>query len=243
MSTNPMKLLFFLIPAVILFSSCSTTDPLYDPYTVQDPNPTLTKSLFPSDQEIMDQSAIDTILNSEIVIPEQAKVALINFPISSSGQNSVYGYGYWRSEDYLKLQQSYIDTLTAELNRTDQTGSLVLLPSMLTPSEPTLPVLREAAVRLQSQLMIVFTINSDIYQEFRLFRGNKAKAFATVEMVLFDVRTGIIPFTVIVTEEYETTKNDSDSNSSETMKRAEQEATLKALIGASRELRSYFSSL
>ncbi|MFA5560974.1 MAG: hypothetical protein WC964_04285 [Acholeplasmataceae bacterium] len=113
---------------------------------------------------------------------------------------------------------------------------------MLTPIEPTLPILREAAVRLQSPIMIVFRISSDIYEEFRFFRSNKAKAFATLELVLLDVRTGIIPFTSIVTEEYMTEKIESDSNFRETMKRAEREATLKSLIKASNKLSVFFES-
>lgn len=237
-----MKNLLLLIPFLILFASCSPAIPYYGSYNYEESSPALTSSLFPSDQSVISQAAIDTILSSNIQLPKNSKVALINFPSKSSNRSSVYGSGYWRSEDYLKLQQSYIDTLSNQLIQTDLVRSVIHLPSMLTPSEPSLPILREAAVRLQSPIMIIFRINSDIYQEFRLFRSDKAKAYATVELVLLDIKTGIIPFTSIVTEEYLTEKNDSDSNSSETMKRAESKATLKALKRASQELMSFVSN-
>ena len=243
MNTRNIPLLIFSIGSLlILLSSCASSGSYYDPYGNQESAPTLTKSLFPSDQSVISQAAIDTILASEIQLPRNSKIALINFPSENSQRSSLYGYGYWRSEDYLKLQQSYIDTLSSQLLQTDFAASVIHLPSMLTPIEPTLPILREAAVRLQSPIMIVFRINSDIYEEFRLFRNNKAKAFATLELVLLDVRTGIIPFTSIVTEEYMTEKLDSDSNFSETMKRAEREATLKSLHSALNKLNTFFKS-
>lgn len=237
-----MKNYLYLVAVLFLLSSCASSGSYYDSYGYQENEPTLTKSLFPSDQMVISQAEIDTIMASKIQLPKNSKIALINFPSESSQRSSLYGYGYWRSEDYLKLQQSFIDTLSSHLLQSDFAESVIHLPSMLTPIEPTLPILREAAVRLQSPIMIVFRINSDIYEEFRFFRGNKAKAFATLELVLLDIRTGIIPFTSIVTEEYMTEKIDSDSNFSETMKRAEREATLKSLNKASNHLRVFFTS-
>ncbi|WP_020404805.1 hypothetical protein [Gracilimonas tropica] len=237
-----MKNYLHFVSLLFLLSSCASSGSYYDSYGYQENEPTLTKSLFPSDQRVISQAAIDTILASEIQLPRNAKIALINFPSENTQRSSVYGYGYWRSEDYLKLQQSYIDTLSSHLLETDFAESVIHLPSMLTPIEPTLPILREAAVRLQSPLMIVFRINSDIYEEFRFFRNNKAKAFSTIELVLLDVRTGLIPFTSIVTEEYMAEKLNSDSNFRETMKRAEREATLRSINKASNKLSAFFKN-
>jgi len=237
-----MKNYLYLGALLFLLSSCASSGSYYDSYGYQENEPTLTKSLFPSDQRVISQAAIDTILTSKIQLPKNSKIALINFPSENSQRSSLYGYGFWRSEDYLKLQQSYIDTLSSHLLQSDFAESVIHLPSMLTPIEPTLPILREAAVRLQSPIMIVFRIYSDIYEEFRFFRGNKAKAFATLELVVLDIRTGIIPFTSIVSEEYLTEKIDSDSNFRETMKRAEREATLKSLNKASNNLSVFFIS-
>ncbi len=211
---------------------------LFSSYQYQDENSTLARSLFPSDQSIISQAAIDTILNSKIQLHNNSKVALINFP--QDNVSSTYGYGYWRSESYLKMQQSYIDSLSFQLLESEFVESVIHLPSMLTPQTPTLPVLREAAVRLQSPILIIFRINSDIYEEYRLFRSPTAKAYSTIELVLLDVRTGIIPFTTIATEEYLTSKSKSDSNNNEMMRRAENVATLNSLKKAISELESFF---
>lgn len=238
-----MKKLIYLVFLFLVISSCATTGSYYEPSFDTDNQSTLSKSLFPSDQSVINQAAIDTILSSRIQLPMNSKVAIINFPSNNPNQSiSLYGYGYWRSEDYLKLQQSYIDYLSSNLNQSEFIESVVHLPSMLTPQEPTLPILREAAVRLQSPIMLIFRINSDIYEEFRLLRSNRAKAYATIEIVLLDVRTGIIPFTTIVTEEFLTEKIDSDANSRETMIRAEREATLKSLEAASTNINEFLNS-
>jgi hypothetical protein len=233
-----MNRILHLLPLVVLLSACATTGMVESPYPPMDAGPTLSASLFPSDQSVISQAAIDTILQSRVTLPENTKAALINF--SSVTDSNTYGYGYSRSEAVMKMQQSYIDHLSSGLMETGFLESVVHLPSMLTPQSPTIPVLREAAVRVQSPILIIFQIQSDTYQEYRIFRSSRAKAYATIEFVLLDVRTGIIPFTAIVTEEYETEKNDSDSNTEEMMKRAENEATLRALAQGVSQFDTFF---
>jgi hypothetical protein len=211
-------------------------------YSYYDKEPTLEKSLFPSDQLLLSQAAIDTILSSKIKIPDNSKLAVIKFPGSLEQNSSKYGYGYWRSEAYLKLQQSYVDTLKHLISNSESIESISLLPSLLTPKNPTIPVLREAAVRLQASLLLVYRINSDIYQEYRVFRATKSKAYATVEIVLLDIRTGIIPFTSISTKEFQSTKSKDDSNDQDLLRRTEQEAVNKALNTVATELVNFFNS-
>ncbi|NGP90183.1 hypothetical protein [Fodinibius halophilus] len=232
-------MLFILVGSFV--SACTTSG---TPYQFNNSGgPTLKKSLFPSDQKLISQAAIGTILGNKIKLPADAKLAVIKFPDSNPRQEtSLYGYGYWRSEDYLKLQQSYIDTVVSGVTNAKPIRTVSLLPSLLTPKDPTIPVLREAAVRLQAPLLLIFRINSDIYEEFRFFQKNRAKAFATAELVMLDVRTGIIPFTTIVTKDHLSEKVDSDSNNREMMMRTEQEAVNKALDSATSDLVNFFDN-
>jgi len=70
---------------------------------------------------------------------------------------------YWRSEAYLKTQQEYIDTLDKALTASERVVEVVIMPSLLTPRDTTIPLLREAAVRLQADLLLIFSITSDTY--------------------------------------------------------------------------------
>ena len=114
-----------------------------------------------------------------------------------------------------------------------------LLPSLLVPEQPTVPVLREVAVRLQADALLVFRVHGNLFQNYRLFRGDQLKAYATCEAVLLDVRTGAIPFTTVATREYLTEKQEQDLTDAEAQQRAEQQAVLLALGEMGREVAAF----
>jgi hypothetical protein len=92
------------------------------------------------------------------------------------------------------------------------------------------------AVRLQADMLLVFQLNSDVYQKYHLFKPDQVKAFCTCEGFLLDIRTGLIPFSKIVTRELMTSKTASDANFTETIARAENEAALLALSELGKEI-------
>jgi len=205
---------------------------------MQEP-PTLTSSLFASDEAVLGDEAIKTILSSRLRLPDNAKVALIKFPGSQHGALRYYGSYYWRSEDYLKTQQKYIDAVSDRLSASEDVSEVVLLPSLLTPNDATIPVLREAAVRLQADLLLVYRITSDIYHRSKLFADDEVKAYSTCEAVLLDVRTGIIPFTTVITKEAQAKKEKRDLETAETMRRVESAAVMDSLNIMAAELVSF----
>ena len=233
--------IIFRTLAFILLSyslmACTPYDTLSTPYGYNpEEAPSLTESLFGSDQAVISQEAVEKILSSKIELPDSTKLAILRFPETSDSRSRIYGYGYWRSEDYLSLQQSYLDSLETYIGKSERIDQTVVLPSLLTPNVPSIPILREAAVRLQAPLLLVFRVNSDTFQKYKAFKANEYKAFSTVEMVLIDVKTGVIPFTSITTETFLTNKISEDANEQEAMKRAVSVATTKSLVAAADEL-------
>lgn len=203
--------------------------------------PTLTASLFKADQAVMEDVAIQRILASKVVLAKEARIALLKFPEPQNMALRYYGYQYWRSEDYLKTQQEYIDTITRKLTASDRVSEVILLPSLVTPTQATIPTLREAAVRLQADLLLVFRLVSDIYYQPKLFARDEVKAYCTCEVVLLDVRTGTIPFTTVTTRDQLEKKEKQDLNVNETMRRAETGAVLDALNAASDKLVTFLA--
>ncbi len=198
-------------------------------------------SLFPSDQAVMSDDAVGRILSSKLELPAKAKVALMKFP---DGEGSgYYGRHYWRDEDHLKLQQSQVDTLTQALLGSDQIVEVTPLPSLMTPSRVSIPVLREAAVRMQADLLLVFRVGSDTYSRYRTFSKDTVKAYSTSELVLLDVRTGLVPFTRVVSRERLESKQPTDLDLSETMRRAEQASAAEALKAAAEDLVRFVRSV
>lgn len=221
-----------LVVLLLMFSGCMSS---YDSGSLSayeagyDEQQTLTSSLFKSDQAVLSDEAINKILASELKLADNAKIAVIKFPDVQNGALRRYGWSYLRSEDYLKTQQKYVDTIIKKLSESEHVSNVVLLPSLLTPDDATIPVLREAAVRLQADLLLVYRITSDIYHKAKLFSSDRVKAYSTCEAVLLDVRTGIIPFTSVTTNEAQVKKEKQDLEITETMRRAESLAVMNSL--------------
>jgi hypothetical protein len=194
----------------------------------------ITTSLFPSDQAVMTDEAVGRILSSKLELPARAKVALMRFPHGEGSR--YYRRTYWRDEEYLKLQQLEVDTLTQALQASDQIAEVRPLPSLMTPTRVSIPVLREAAVRMQADLLLVFRVGSDTYSQYRAFAKDKVKAYSTCELVLLDVRTGLVPFTRVMSRDQLELKQPSDLDLSETMRRAEQISAAETLRLAADDL-------
>ena len=206
-------------------------------YAAREP---IAASLFPSDQAVLGDEAVGRILSSKLELPAKAKLALMKFP---DADGSGYGRYHWRDERYLKLQQEQVDTLSKALLASDQIAEVTPLPSLMTPSRLSIPVLREAAVRMQADLLLVFRVGSDMYSQYRAFAKDKAKAYSTCELVLLDVRTGLVPFTRVVSRERLELKQAADLDLSETMRRAEQGSAAEALKVAAEDLVNFVKSV
>lgn len=223
--------------AGVLLSGCASAPPTATPvmataeYAARE---AITTSLFPSDQAVMTDEAVGRILSSKLELPARAKVALMRFPHGEGSR--YYRRTYWRDEEYLKLQQLEVDTLTQALQASDQIAEVRPLPSLMTPTRVSIPVLREAAVRMQADLLLVFRVGSDTYSQYRAFAKDKVKAYSTCELVLLDVRTGLVPFTRVMSRDQLELKQPSDLDLSETMRRAEQISAAETLRLAADDL-------
>jgi hypothetical protein len=211
-------------------------------YAAREP---ITESLFPADQAVLGDEAVERILASKLELPARAKVALIKFPGSAGEGSRYYSYSvyYWRDETQLKIRQRQIDTLSQALAASDQIAEVTPLPSLMTPSRPAIPSLREAAVRMQADLLLVYRVGSDTYSQYRMFSKDKVKAISTCEIVLLDVRTGLVPFTRVVSRERTESKQPTDFDLSETMRRAEEDSSSDALKEAADDLVTFMKSM
>ncbi|MDN5199734.1 hypothetical protein QQ008_00130 [Fulvivirgaceae bacterium BMA10] len=229
---NSRPLLFLL--SIILFA-CNGSRTLQQATLVEPLNETddiITKSLFQSKDRTISEEDIKRLLDGKIRPADSSRIAIYKFGSSGSRNYS----NYWYNEDYLKMQQNYVNLLNSEIEKSARVKEVKLMPSIMTHTNPNLTNLRESAVRLQADLLLIISISSNIYHKFKLFKKDQAKAFATVETVLLDVRTGVVPFSNIVTKEKLTMKHPSDLDISETRKRAENEATMDALRKSGKDL-------
>ncbi len=193
----------------------------------------ITESLFNDKDRTLLESDIQKLLDGRLVLPDTLRLAVFKFGMN----NQFYSkYNYYRADENLvKAQQSYIDTLVAGLKNNRRVESVHPIPSLMLSSNPTITQLRETSVRLLSDLLLVYSTTSDIYYKFKAFKKDETKAFATTEVFLMDIRTGLVPFSTVVTKDCYT-KVLKDESEDEVRKRAERESVILTLTEASKQI-------
>ncbi len=196
----------------------------------------ITQSLFNDKDRTISEADIQRLLDGHFTLPDTLRVAVYKL----GAANAAYSYRYYGYADEVgvKAQQLYMDTLATILKnapfptesgfRSSTVKRVNLVPSLMLSAQPNITQLREAAVRLQCDILLVFSATSDIYNKYRAFKKDETKAYATTEAFVMDIRTGLIPFSTLITKDFLTKKLSSEEYE-ETRRRAQSEAVLKTL--------------
>lgn len=179
----------------------------------------LQDSLFKGDQAVLSDQDIAKILNTRLSLTDRHRMAVLSLGSSS-----------WWSEDIADMEAKNFDAMLQAFKADAQLTDVRLLPSLLVPERRTVPYLREAAARIQTDLLFVYTTRIQTFNRSRFLKPNEVHAQCVAESVLLDVRTGIVADTARATENIALTKAPSDLNFSETIARAESDARGKALV-------------
>lgn len=234
-----MKLnLILCLALTFLLSNCKVPNmaPLME--AAQTSNEIIKESLFYSKDRTISEEDIQRLLDGEIDIPDTVRVAIYKY--GGSSLKTYFSY-YGIEEEYLKLQQNYIDTLVAQLRVVPKVENVVLVPTIMAPRSANITQLRETAVRLQADLLFIFNLNSDIYYKYKAFQRNEAKAFATCEALLMDTRTGVVPHSSVITSEKIAIRSNNDASNDETKKRAEDGAIILSLVETGRRVARFLT--
>jgi hypothetical protein len=134
------------------------------------------------------------------------------------------------SEELSDLETQNADRFLQALKAASQLTQVRYMPSLLVPERRTVPYLREAAARFQADLLLIYVPQVHTFGRSRLVGTDEVRARCVVESVLLDVRTGIVFFTTSGTEGVYAKRSPGDINFSETIAKAETDATGKALL-------------
>lgn len=193
-------------------------------------SPALAESLFKSDQAVLSNQEIERILSSRVYAPARARVAVVRI-----GGRYPWGRTWW-SEDVAQIEQQGTDRMLAALRSSGRVEKVTVLPTMLTPMQVTIPYLREAAARVQADLLLVYRTSTQTYQRQQLFGAGDVHAYCTVEAVVLDTRSGIVTETALKTQSFSAPRTSKDLEFDETAARAEQSAIARALGQAAEQL-------
>lgn len=180
-----------------------------------------TKVLFRSDASVLTDADIERILNHRLVLPRQNRIAILSLSSAS----------FWRfySDDFAQLNESIEKDFVGTLKTSGRVYDASYLPALLVPEKRTVPHLREAAARYQADLLLAYRARCASYDKSRFLLPAQTRAYCSVEALVLDVRTGIVPFTSVSTNNVEATKGADDKNLAETVKKNELAAINKSL--------------
>lgn len=231
-----MRYVMAVLGWLVLASGCIQADRLetYQPYESPEAAAGTTISLFATDDAVMSNEEIDRALSAEVIIPEKARIVVLNFG-AQPGR-------YWMSEETAQLDQAALEGLVDKLRKCKRVGSAFVLPSMLAPQKHTVPHMRQAAARCQADLIFLYRFTSQVYQRQRAFAHDQTRANCLVEGVLLDTRTGIIPFAAPVVRSYKAEKTEEDMDMTETIRKAELQAMREALDEIADDLVEFLES-
>lgn len=191
--------------------------------------------LFSSNGGSLTDKDIVRILNFQLKLPAKNRIAILKL---STGN-------FWRhySNDFTQLNDSMTRDFIGQLRGSPRVYDASFLSSLLVPEKRTLPYLREAAARYQADLLLAYRENCRTFEKYKFIDPNETKAYCSVEAVLLDVRSGIVPFTAVSTNEFFAKKEKGDTNFNETIKKAEMEAIAKSLKEIVAEINSFLNDV
>jgi hypothetical protein len=230
-----------LIPAAILLvalSSCASiaTQRRPDDWKAAEKGSKEPLSLFPSDTATMTDAEIARILDVNVRLRSRVRLAVLHLDHRSVDFGWLY-VGAGAPVGWLNAE------MFAALRKLDRVYDASYLPSVLVPSKLTVAHLREAGARYQADLLLIFRSECQTYQQFRLFRASRAKAYCLADASLLDVRTGLMPFTSRATKDYLIEEKESEIDLAETVRRSEQTAVEAAMLENANNLASFLKSL
>ena len=233
-----MKQITLLIATIILLTACSTTRPsVYSSHANFSSGDTLiTESLFNDKTSTISEENIQKILDGTYELPQKLRVAIVRL------EPALQLRRYWSDEQYLKTQQSYLDLFSDKFKQSSRVTKISIIPDLLISKSPSFTNIREAAVRMQADIVVVYSITSDIYSKYKFFSKADIKAFATTQLIILDVRTGLIPFSAIVTKDYLSQKKKEELDNSEASSRIQNEAVLLTINDIGQKITEFLNT-
>jgi hypothetical protein len=178
------------------------------------------KSLFSSDSALLSDDDIKRILGHRFLLQKQNKIGILTL-----GRSDWSGW----SDELARAGSDVQSKLVAKLKSCPGVFDASYLPALLIPEKGTVGHFREAAARYQVDLLLIYQPSCRTYEKYRFLSPDKVKSYCTVEAVLLDTRSGIVPFTATASRDFIAEKSDTDLNLIETMRRVELNALREAL--------------
>ncbi|MEP7145144.1 MAG: hypothetical protein ABI707_19815 [Ferruginibacter sp.] len=233
-----MKQIIFLITLTALLYSCHTTGQLANPNNpgYSNSDTLITESLFNDRASTISEENIQKILDGNYKLPQQLRVVIANL---ENRQQKIYSRS---DEEYLKSRQSWLDLFSQKFTQSPRVSKLSIIPDLLISKPASFTNIREAAVRMQADIVVMYSITGDLYSKYKFFTKPDIKAFSTTQLIILDVRTGLIPFSTIVTKDFLSQRKKEELDNLEAMNRVQNEAVLLTINEIGQKITSFLNT-
>jgi hypothetical protein len=190
-------------------------------------------SLFPGDQLVLTDQQIDKIFATRIAVPDSAKLSVVRY--------GGWPMRFW-SEEFARLDQQSMEEFLGKLRAVKRLSTVQVMPEMLLPRQMDIPHLREAAARVQADLLLIYRPGSRSYQKSRFLKKDATRAYCTVEGAVLDTRSGVVVYTTRASEDFAAEQSTRDMSFEETVGRAEQQAVGRAMARIGDDVATFLSA-
>ena len=238
---------FFLIMTLIaMIQSCASnsTKNTYTNSKEYQSRKEIKKDYLKAEGETFSSKDIKNLLNQKINLKRPLKLAVVKLghdnELSGAQVYQTRMYSFNRSRKNLMTKKS--SKLFHEMTtKSKYIKDISLIPEFIMPEDQNFKNLRDVAALMQADLLLVLKTRSFTDHDFHLHKKNESKAIATIQAVVIDVKTGVIPFTSIATNQFLAKKSDKDYSNHELNERATLGAEDKALKELTEDLIAYFN--
>lgn len=166
----------------------------------------------------MTESAVQKMLAGKVKLPGKVNLAVVRLSDSAEGL------------DFQTIDEELAKEFYDKAKWGPRVQTLIPVPQVMLAKPVTLAGLRQAAVLLQADALLIVKPMTYADYKVRLFDENKAKSVTSLEVLLLDTRTSVVPFTSVITESAEVVKNKADYGDYEMMTRSRLASEAKALL-------------
>ena len=173
--------------------------------------------------EGLSDSAIAQLLAHRLALPARVGVGALHLAAVRTQPS------WYERESGFHFGSSVQDTALISLRALPRVERAALLPALLIADRPTVATIREAAARLQVDLLLVYRPSCQFFERYPFIGPVTYRASCTVETAVLDVRSGVVPFTAALLHDASDRRIDSDMETSGTIARLATAASAAAL--------------
>lgn len=167
-------------------------------------------------------SVLAQLLSHRLSLPARVSVGVLHLRGTRARR-------WWAPGETNEASQELADSAVAFLRAGTRVERASVLPGMLVGDQQAIAVLREAAARLQVDLLLVYRPSCRLYERVPFLGNLQWRSVCTLEAVAIDTRTGLLPFSLVATNEQVTQRQRGEFQDAESQNRGQLGAMLQAL--------------